>query len=178
MSKLPISPRDIHYSRGGTKDASDATIQWLQDAPAASADALQALGHGTNGGGGGGGGNSPFEWPANGVQLRDCLQTAADESRVAMLDPRTHIEISETIKIQQRANYGCTWGVNGNHARLQWRGPGGHDVLVYQGFNGVSNRGLFIEKLNIDGNGYAGAAARFGMCIYAPEGDPGVRGSL
>ena len=170
LSKLPIRPRGIHYGHGGTRDAADATIQWLQDAPAASADALNALGHGSNGGGGGG---SPFEWPTNGKQLADCLNTAAAESRVALLDPRTHIEITETILVQQQANYGCTWGVNGNHAKLMWKGRGGDPVLVYEGVIGVSNRGLYIEKLNIDGNGYSGAAAGFGLKVYAPGGDPG-----
>jgi hypothetical protein len=154
------------------REAEDATVKWLEDAPARSADALAALGHG-GGNGGGGSSSSPFEWPTTAQQLADCLNTAASEHRVAMLDPRVHVEVDRTILVQQQSSWGTTWGVNGNHAKLQWVGPGGADVLVYQGVNGVSNRGLFIEKLNIDGNGYAGAPAGFGVKVYAPEGDPG-----
>lgn len=163
---------------GGGKAAQDSTVKWLQDAPAASADALAALGQdgggGESGGGGGGSnGSSPFEWPTNAAQLSDCLNTAANEHRVALLDPRVHIEVERTILVQQYSNAGATWGLNGNHAKLQWVGPAGADVLVIEGVDGVSNRGLFVEKLNIDGNGYAGAPAGFGLKVYAPMGDPG-----
>jgi hypothetical protein len=117
---------------------------------------------------------SPFDWPTTADQLKDCLQTAADEYRVAMLDPRTNINLDKTVLIQQRSNDGSSWGVNGNHAHLNWTGPWGGDMLVYQGKNGVSNRLLYIEKLNLYGGGYEGqSVANFCLKLYAPDGDPG-----
>jgi hypothetical protein len=153
---------------------SDATIKWLQDAPAASAEALAALTAAPPDPEPPMPSDSPFDRPTNADQLKDCLQTAADEFRVAMLDPRTVIDLDKTVTIQQRSNDGSSWGVNGNHAHINWVGPWGEDMLVYQGLNGIANRQLFIEKLNLYGGGYeAQSIARFCLKVYAPDGDPG-----
>lgn len=150
------------------------SIKWLEDAPARSAEILELLKQPPpdpvpvppSGG-------SPFLWPKNTAELRSALQYGADHNFVVMLDPRTHVSLTETIHIQQRANGGTTWGVNGNHAKIDWAGPQGLDMIVYQGVNGVNNRGLTIEKLNLFGNGYDGHVCESCLKLYAPEGDPG-----
>jgi hypothetical protein len=118
-------------------------------------------------------GFNPFDRPTNTAELRDCLQTAANEYRVAMLDPRTVVDVESTITIKQTSNDGSSWGVNGNHARLRWVGPVGDDMVVYQGVAGVYNRQLFIEKLNLYGGGYEGRPCGFCLKLHAPDGDPG-----
>jgi hypothetical protein len=118
--------------------------------------------------------------PGNGMdtisnerELKDALQTYANEQRVGSCGSRTAIEITAPIEIQQHAHDGFPWGVNLNFTRLLWKGEGGKDVLTYRGTDGISNRGLFIEKVCIDGNGYAAAPAGRCVHIYAPDGDPG-----
>ena len=118
-------------------------------------------------------GSSPYVWPRNETELKQTLQSFADESYVGMLDPRTRIEVSETITVQQQVAGGDPWGVNGNYAKLNWVGPGGQDMLVYRGVKGMANRCLVIERLSLYGNGYAGAPCGDCLKLYAPEGDPG-----
>jgi len=159
-------------------DVSDAALQWLRDAPARSAEILAALEAPPepepgpepppNGG-------STMDKPTNTDELRACLQHYADNSMVGMLDPATRVEVTSTIEIAQRSAAGTPWGVNGNFAKLYWRGPAGHDVLRYVGVDGQSNRGLTIERLMIDGNdpwfNQTGAAAC--LNLSAPLGDNG-----
>jgi len=152
--------------------ADDPTIAWLQAAPVASADALARLGSAP--------GPTPppstdsgIIWPRTETELAQALQSGADDDYVPMLHPRTELELTKTITIQQRANGGMSWGVRGNHARLHWVGPGGDDMLVYQGVNGVNNRLLQIEGFNFYGGGYAAAPAGACLKLYAPDGDPG-----
>ena len=63
----------------------------------------------------------------------------------------------------QPGHDGSAWGANGNHIKVNWVGPGGQDMIVYKGVNGVTNRMLFLEKFSFFGNGYAGAPA--GDCL-------------
>ena len=84
------------------------------------------------------GDSSPFVWPRNGTELAQALQSFADERYVGMLDPRTGVEVSQTITVQQRNADGNPWGVNGNYAKLNWVGPGGQDMLVYRGVKGMA----------------------------------------
>jgi hypothetical protein len=116
---------------------------------------------------------SPFVWPRNGLELAQTLQSFADERYVGMLDPRTAVELDQTITIQQANADGSPWGVNGNYAKINWVGAGGQDMLVYRGLKGMANRCLVIEKLNLYGNGYAGAPCGDCLKLSAPEGDPG-----
>jgi hypothetical protein len=116
---------------------------------------------------------SPFVWPRNGNELAQTLQGFADERYVGMLDPRTAVELDRTITISQPNADGSPWGVNGNYAKINWVGPVGDDMLIYRGVKGVANRNLVIEKLNLYGNGYAGAPAGDCLKLLAPEGDPG-----
>lgn len=106
-------------------------------------------------------------------ELADALQTYASEQRVGNCGSKTAIEVTQPITVQQQSHDGFPWGVNLNFTRLLWKGAPGQDVITYQGTNGISNRGLYIEKLCIDGNGYAGGAAGRLLHIYAPDGDPG-----
>jgi hypothetical protein len=117
--------------------------------------------------------SSPFVWPRNGTELAQALQSFADERYVGMLDPRTAVEISETITISQPNHDGNPWGVCGNYAKINWAGDWNKDMLVYRGVKGVGNRNLVIEKLNLFGNGYAGARCGDCLKLLAPEGDPG-----
>src|SRR5262245_60006054 len=92
---------------------------------------------------------------------------------VGMLDARTRVDVSATIEIAQRSNSGAPWGVNGNYAQIRSKGQGGGDLLRFVGVNGVSNRGLTIEKLVLDGgdpylNGTGAAAC---LHLAAPLGD-------
>ncbi len=66
-----------------------------------------------------------------------------------------------------------TWGANGNHAKVQWAGPGGGDMIVFHGTKGNGSRCLYFEKFNLDGNGYAGAPCGSCLKLSAPDGDPG-----
>ena len=106
-------------------------------------------------------------------QLRDALQTYANENRVGSLGNKTPIQMTKPIVIKQPGNDGFPWGVNANFLRCLWRGPGGQDMITYQGSNGTSNRGLYVEKICMDGNGYSAAPAGNCLRVYAPDGDPG-----
>jgi hypothetical protein len=106
-------------------------------------------------------------------QLRDALQTYANERRVGNCGSKTPIVMTKPITIKQQVCDGFPWGVNLNFTRLFWQGPAGQDMITYQGVNGVENRGLFLEKMCMDGNGYAAAPAGNCLRIYAPDGDPG-----
>ena len=119
------------------------------------------------------GDGSPFVWPRNENELNQALQSFADGCYVGMLDPRTVVDISKTVTIQQTVADGNPWGVNGNYAKINWTGPTGHDAVVYRGLKGVANRNLVIEKLSIYGNGYAGTPCGDCLKLLAPEGDPG-----
>ena len=116
---------------------------------------------------------SPFVWPRNGLELAQALQSFADDRYVGMLDPRTAVELDQTIVVQQHNADGSPWGVNGNYAKINWVGAGGEDMLVYRGLKGMANRCLVIEKLSLFGNGYAGAPCGDCLKLSAPEGDPG-----
>jgi len=109
----------------------------------------------------------------NETQLRDALQTYANEQRVGSCGSKTPIQMTRPIVIAQTSHDGFPWGVNLNFTRLLWKGPSGQDMITYRGTNGISNRGLYIEKACLDGNGYSGAPAGNLLHIYAPDGDPG-----
>ena len=109
----------------------------------------------------------------NETQLRDALQTYANEQRVGSCGSKTPIQMTQPITIQQSNHDGMPWGANWNFTRLLWRGASGQDMITYRGKNGISNRGLCLEKFCMDGNGYAGSPAGRCLHIYAPDGDPG-----
>jgi hypothetical protein len=109
----------------------------------------------------------------NETQLRDALQTYANESRVGSLGNKTPITMTQPIVIQQSSTDGFPWGVNANFLRVLWKGDGGRDMITYQGVDGVANRCLYVEKLCMDGNGWGGAPAGSCLKLYAPDGDPG-----
>lgn len=118
---------------------------------------------------------TPFIWARNETEFRQALQEGAAQGVVPMFDPRTDIELSSTIVVEQKKNEGMTWGANGNHAKLRWVGPPGHDMLVVQGVQGVANRGLYLEKFNFWGGRYD-AGLQCGACLKlrAPLGDAGA----
>jgi hypothetical protein len=106
-------------------------------------------------------------------ELRDALQTYANEQRVGSCGSKTPIELTQPITIQQQQHDGMPWGANLNFTRLLWKGPAGQDMITYRGTNGISNRGLYLERFCMDGNGYGGSPAGNCLHIYAPDGDPG-----
>jgi hypothetical protein len=115
----------------------------------------------------------PMDWPQNEDELAAVIKAAADAHRQCVLDPRTVINMTKPIVIQQSGNSGMMWGVNGNGAQLFWKGSTSADMLTFQGIDGQPNRGLVIEKLSFDGNGYAATPAGACVKVYAPDGDPG-----
>lgn len=119
-------------------------------------------------------GGGTMDLPTTETQFRDALMTAANEKRVCVLDPRTRIEMTQGITITQTGNTGMPWGVNGNGAKLIWKGSTSADMLTFKGTNGAVNRSLIVEKLGMDGNGYAGVPAGACLKLYAPDGDPGA----
>jgi hypothetical protein len=123
---------------------------------------------------GSGGKPSSFIWARNEKELRQALEDGVAEGFVPVLDPRTDVEQSSTIVLEQRKNEGMTWGANGNHAKIRWVGDAGQDMLVIQGVRGVANRGFYLEKFNLYGGGYD--RARCGACLKlrAPSGDIGA----
>jgi len=164
---------------------SEQAMQWLRDAPAMSTEILEALEavpvppDPPDPGPDPGPDPSPTEdgmdYPKNESELRSCLNAYANENRVGMLDPRTRITLTSTIEVAQRTNAGAPWGVNGNFAQLKWGGPAKQDMLRFIGVENVSNRGLTVEKLVLDGNdpnmNQAGADAC--LRLSAPLGDHG-----
>lgn len=106
-------------------------------------------------------------------QLRDALNTYASEKRVGQLDGRSHVKLDSTIAIAQANNDGTPWGVVGNYCQIDWAGPGGDDMLRFEGVSGVNNRGLTLEKLSLYGNGYDAAPASSCIKLSAPLGDVG-----
>jgi hypothetical protein len=118
-------------------------------------------------------GDDGMDSVTNETQLRDALQTYANEARVGSLGSKTPILLTQPIVIQQRSSDGFPWGVNANFLRVLWRGDGGRDMITYQGVDGIGNRCLYIEKICMDGNGYGAAPAGSCLKLYAPDGDPG-----
>ena len=113
-------------------------------------------------------------WARNEREFRQALQSGLAEGFLPMFDPRTDIEQSSTIVLEQRKNEGMTWGANGNHAKVRWVGPPGQDMIVIQGVKGVANRGLYLEKFNLDGGGYNRAPCGACLKLRAPFGDAGA----
>jgi hypothetical protein len=118
-------------------------------------------------------GDDGMDSVTNETELRDALQTYANEARVGSCGSKTPVIMTKPIVIKQQSCDGFPWGVNGNFLRVLWQGPAGQDMITYQGVNGVQNRGLFIEKLCMDGNGWGGSPGGSCLKIYAPDGDPG-----
>jgi hypothetical protein len=118
-------------------------------------------------------GGNGMDIVTNETQLRDALQTYANECRVGQLGNKTPVTMTKPIVIQQRNSDGFPWGANMNFLRILWKGDGGRDMITIQGVDGIGNRGLYLEKFCMDGNGYAAAAAGSCLKIYAPDGDPG-----
>jgi hypothetical protein len=106
-------------------------------------------------------------------QLADALQTYARENRVGMMYAKSPITMTKTITLAKDSADGTAWGACGNHIKLNWGGPGGQDMVVIKGVNGVNNRMAFFEKFSFFGNGYAGAPAGVCFKMSAPDGDPG-----
>jgi hypothetical protein len=112
-------------------------------------------------------------WARNEKEFRQALQQGAEQNYLPMFDPRTDIELSSTIVLEQRRNEGMTWGANGNHAKIRWVGPPGRDMLVVQGVKGVQNRGLYLEKFNLYGAGHERPPCGACLKLRAPYGDAG-----
>jgi hypothetical protein len=113
-----------------------------------------------------------MDFPKNQTELYDLLQQYAAQQFVGQLDPRTRIEISETMEIAC-PNSADPWGFNGNGAKFNWVGRGGDDILRFVGTEGTNSRGLTVERVVIDGNGYGGAPAGTCLKLSAPLGDYG-----
>jgi len=113
-------------------------------------------------------------WARNEAEFAQALQSGADEKYVPLFDPRTQVTLTKTITVQQRTNDGSPWGANGNFARVDWEGPADADMIVYRGVKGVQNRGLFLEKFSLSGNGHKGAPCGACLKLYAPDGDAGA----
>lgn len=112
-------------------------------------------------------------WARNETEFAQALQSGADESWVPMFDPRTRVTLTKTITVRQAKHDGTVWGANGNFAKIKWGGPAGQDMIVYRGVKGVYNRGLYLEKFHLLGNGDAGSACGACLKLDAPDGDAG-----
>jgi hypothetical protein len=123
---------------------------------------------------GSGGATSSLIWARNETEFRQALQDGVAEGFLPMFDPRTAIEQSSTIVLEQRKNEGMTWGAHGNPAKIRWVGPAGQDMIVIQGVSGVANRGLYLEKFNLYGGGYDRAPCGACLKLRAPLGDVGA----
>jgi hypothetical protein len=122
---------------------------------------------------GSGGGASSLIWARNETEFAQALQDGAAERFVPMFDSRTAVTLTKTIKVAAPDGASMTWGANGNHAKVQWAGPGGDDMIVFHGTKGNGSRCLYFEKFNLNGNGYAGAPCGSCLKLSAPDGDPG-----
>lgn len=122
----------------------------------------------------GGRDRSGLIWARSETEFAQALQSGADEKYVPLFDPRTRVTLTKTITVRQRNNDGSPWGANGNFARVDWAGPADADMIVYRGVKGVQNRGLFLEKFSLSGNGYKGAPCGACLKLHAPDGDEGA----
>jgi hypothetical protein len=112
-------------------------------------------------------------WARNEKEFRQALAEGLAEGFLPMFDPRTDIEQTSTIVLEQHKNEGMTWGANGNHAKIRWVGSPGQDMLVIQGVKGVANRGFYLEKFNLYGGGYNRPPCGACLKLRAPFGDIG-----
>lgn len=117
------------------------------------------------------GGSLPKPTSASDVQT---LLNAAAGGTLVSFDPTTRVELDRPLVVQCRGNDGSLWGVNGNGAKLVWRGSPGVDMLTFLGAAATTdafqtNRGLLIEKLTLDGQGTAGTC----LVLRATYGDQG-----
>jgi hypothetical protein len=119
-------------------------------------------------------GGSSLIWARNETEFAQALQSGAADNFVPMFDPRTQVTLTKTIVVRQTNNDGSPWGANGNFAKVSWKGPGGADMIVYQGVKGVQNRGLFLERFSLYGNGYHGSPCGACLKLHAPDGDAGA----
>lgn len=117
-----------------------------------------------------------MDYPKTESELLAVLRSYATNRMVGMLDPRTRITTSQPIVISQTNNDGTPWGVNGNYAKITYKGPAGQPLLRFEGAQGVNNRGLTIKNLVLDGGDVAsmsGSGASACLHLYAPLGDNG-----
>ena len=70
-----------------------------------------------------------------------------------MFDSRTTVTLTKTINVAAPDGASMTWGANGNHAKVQWAGPGSDDMIVFHGTKGNGSRCLYLAKFNLNGNG-------------------------
>ena len=84
---------------------------------------------------------SALIWARDETEFRQALQDGVAQGFLPMFDPRTDIELSSTIVLEQQKNEGMTWGANGNHAKIRWVGPGGQDMIVIQEAKGPNTVG-------------------------------------
>ncbi len=115
-----------------------------------------------------------MDYPQSEIELRQCLQSYCDNNYVGMLDPRTSVDVNQTIEIATTSQAGSPWGVNGNYAKINFKGQG--DVLRFVGAQGVNNRGLTVKNLVIDGGdagNMSGSGVQAALKLSAPLGDNG-----
>lgn len=116
-----------------------------------------------------------MDYPKTEQELRQCLMSYVDNNYVGILDPRTNVDIHDTIVIPTRSGSGSPWGVNGNYAKINFKGSG-KDALRFEGVQGVNNRGLTVKNLVIDGGdggNMSGSGAKACLNLSAPLGDNG-----
>ena len=112
--------------------------------------------------------------PTTTADVQALLNAAASSNTIVTLDPTTRVDLTQTIEVQCRGNDGGLWGLVGNGARFNWKGPAGGDMLVFHGAKQVAdsfqtNRGLLVEKITLDGQGTAGQC----LTLRATHGDQG-----
>ena len=120
-------------------------------------------------------GEEGMDYPQNEGELRQLLQGYKDQNYVGMLDPRTSIDISQPIQLDAGGNSGKPWGINGNYAKLNYKGQGG-DLLLINGIAGSGNCGLTLKNLCLDGGDTVnmnGSGAATCLRVSAPLGDNG-----
>jgi hypothetical protein len=117
--------------------------------------------------------SSGMDFPSTEKDLNDALANAAASHRICVLDPRTQINITQTIVLSQASADGNPWGVKGNGAKIAWKGAAGGDMLKIVGTQGQPNRALTVEGLMLYGGGYDGTPAGDCLKLSAPLGDNG-----
>jgi len=118
---------------------------------------------------------SAMDYPKNESELKQCLQSYCDNNYVGQLDPRTNVNVTNSIVIPTRSGAGSPWGVDGHYAKINFKGSGA-DCIRFEGVKGVNNRGLTIKNLVIDGGdggNMSGGGAKACLNLSAPLGDNG-----
>lgn len=114
--------------------------------------------------------NGGLMWPKSQDELQTLWQAALDTGTMLTLDPRTRIDVKETISLSVSGkNGGWPHGIDGNYARLHSSINDGSPMVLVE--SKEPNRCMVMERLGVYGGGYDGRVSG-GIVFVAAKGVP------